>query len=58
MQPMRVAKLEIHHVGPFGDLVLNFLEKPAGIENKAEIHILTGENGTGKTTILEVMADC
>ena len=55
---MRVAKLEIHHVGPFGDLVLNFLEKPAGIENKAEIHILTGENGTGKTTILEVMADC
>lgn len=57
MQPMRIAKLEIDNIGPFEDLTLEFPNKPAGTERKAEIHILTGENGTGKTTILEIMAN-
>jgi hypothetical protein len=56
MESFRLTQLEIHGVGPFGDLTLDFQEKPAGMEGKAEIHILTGENGTGKTTILEMLA--
>lgn len=56
MSNIRITELEMHQIGPFGDLKLRFPEKPAGMEDKAEIHILTGENGTGKTTVLEVMA--
>lgn len=56
MTPFRITSLEIHQVGPFGDLTLHFPEKPRDIGQKAEIHILTGENGTGKTTILEMLA--
>lgn len=53
---LRITQLELQQIGPFGDLTLNFPEKPAGMEDKAEIHILTGENGTGKSTVLETMA--
>ena len=56
MAPIRITQLEIHQIGPFGDLTLDFPPKPAGMEDKAEIHILTGENGTGKTTVLEMLA--
>jgi predicted ATP-binding protein involved in virulence len=55
MTPFRISKLEINNIGSFGNLVLDFPEKPASMRDKAEIHILTGENGTGKTTILEAL---
>ncbi|MCC7467192.1 MAG: AAA family ATPase [Saprospiraceae bacterium] len=50
----RFSQIKIEQVGPFGDLLLQF--KPNPQPGKAEIHILTGENGTGKTTILELLA--
>jgi predicted ATP-binding protein involved in virulence len=55
MTPFRISKLEINNIGAFGNLVLDFPEKPASMRDKAEIHILTGENGTGKSTILEIL---
>ncbi|MEI6409332.1 MAG: AAA family ATPase [Bacteroidota bacterium] len=54
MEKVRIPNLLIENIGPFGRLELNFPEKT--IPGKAEIHILTGENGTGKTTILEALA--
>ena len=55
MENFRISGLEIENIGPFGHLKLDFPEKPAGSSDRAEIHILTGENGTGKTTLLEMM---
>ena len=56
MGNIRISKIELHQMGPFGDLTLDFPEKLPGMERKAEVHILTGENGTGKTTVLEMLA--
>ena len=56
MDNFRISKLEVNNIGPFGHLELDFPEKPAGMSDRAEIHILTGENGTGKTTVLEMLA--
>lgn len=56
MEKFRISGVEIHDIGPFGALKIDFPEKPAGFSDKAEIHILTGENGTGKTTVLEMLA--
>lgn len=53
---MRITGIEAKNIGPFEDLNIKFKPKPAGMENKAEIHILTGENGTGKSTILMALA--
>ncbi|AFK03100.1 hypothetical protein Emtol_1960 [Emticicia oligotrophica DSM 17448] len=53
---MRITRLEAKGIGPFEDLNIEFKPKPAGMENKAEIHILTGENGTGKSTILMLLS--
>jgi predicted ATPase len=55
---MRITRLEANNIYPFEDLKIEFKPKPAGMENKAEIHILTGENGTGKSTILMLLASC
>jgi predicted ATP-binding protein involved in virulence len=55
-QNFRISKLKINNIGVFGDLTLDFLEKPPAADKKAEIHILTGENGTGKSTILQLLA--
>lgn len=55
---MRITRLEAQGIGPFEDLNIEFKPKPVGMENKAEIHILTGENGTGKSTILMMLASC
>jgi predicted ATP-binding protein involved in virulence len=54
-QNFRIARLKINNIGVFGDLTLDFLEKPPAADKKAEIHILTGENGTGKSTILQLL---
>ncbi|MBK8562769.1 MAG: AAA family ATPase [Saprospiraceae bacterium] len=57
MKPFRITSLEAHQIGPFGDLKMTFPEKPAGMADKAEVHILTGENGTGKSTLLELLVN-
>lgn len=51
---MRITRLEAQNIGPFEDLKIDFKEKV--IKDKAEIHILTGENGTGKSTVLMMLA--
>jgi predicted ATP-binding protein involved in virulence len=48
---MKIRKLQLKNIGVFDDEEIEFKECPA--KDKAEIHILTGENGSGKTTILE-----
>ena len=53
MNPYRIESLHLTQVGPFKELELAL---PATPENgKAEVHILTGENGTGKTSVLEAI---
>jgi len=56
MSMFRISELKIYNIGSFGRLTLEFKEKPKDLKDKAEIHVLTGENGTGKSTILEIMA--
>ena len=58
MTPFRISKLEINNIGPFGNITLDFPEKPVDAVGKAEIHIFTGENGTGKSTVLEILTGC
>ncbi len=50
---MKIRKLHLKNIGVFDDEEIEFKECPA--KDKAEIHILTGENGTGKTTILKAI---
>jgi predicted ATP-binding protein involved in virulence len=51
---IRIKQLSAENIGPFVHLELTFPEKT--IPDKAEIHLFTGVNGTGKTTILEMLA--
>ncbi len=51
MEDLRITGLTLNNVGVFEHLELNFKKQP--LKDKAEIHIFTGENGTGKTTLLE-----
>ncbi len=51
---MKIRKLQLKNIGVFDDETIEFKECPA--KDKAEIHILTGENGSGKTTILLALA--
>ncbi|MEA5258924.1 AAA family ATPase [Arcicella aquatica] len=55
MENFRIESLEINKIGAFEHLKMDFPKKTD--PEKAEIHILTGENGTGKTTILEALAE-
>lgn len=50
---MRIEKLKLKDVGPFKDLDLDLGPAPRG----AEVVILTGPNGCGKSTILYALAD-
>jgi predicted ATP-binding protein involved in virulence len=50
---MKIRKLQLKNIGVFDDETIEFQECPA--KDKAEIHILTGENGSGKTTILQAL---
>ena len=56
MENFRIESLEINKIGAFEHLKMDFPKKKD--PEKAEIHILTGENGTGKSTVLEVLAHC
>ena len=51
MENFRIESLEINKIGAFEHIKMDFPKKTD--PDKAEIHILTGENGTGKSTILE-----
>lgn len=52
---IRLGKLEIKNVGPFEDQKFDFdFDKE---NNHPDIHIFTGANGTGKTTILHALAN-
>jgi predicted ATP-binding protein involved in virulence len=54
MENFRIESLEINKIGAFEHIKMDFPKKTD--PDKAEIHILTGENGTGKTTVLECLA--
>ncbi|MBF0541701.1 MAG: AAA family ATPase [Nitrospirae bacterium] len=51
---MRIEKLYLNEIGPFEKLQLEFPK--CGNKEKAEIHIFTGPNGVGKSTILYALA--
>ena len=53
MEDLRITGLTLNNVGVFEHLELSFKKQP--LKYKAEIHIFTGGNGTGKTTLLEAM---
>jgi DNA repair exonuclease SbcCD ATPase subunit len=51
---MRITKIHLQNIGVFEDTTI---DSPGKTDpGKAEIHILTGENGTGKSTILLAFA--
>lgn len=51
---MRITQLELQNIGAFEHQIIEFRPKPN--PEKAEIHILTGSNGSGKSTILYALA--
>lgn len=54
MRDFRIHQIIINEIGAFKNLNLTLKEQKK--PGKAEIHILTGENGTGKSTILQAIA--
>lgn len=54
MEKLRITELFIENVGPFEYQHFIFPEKK--IQSKAEIHLITGENGTGKSTLLLMLS--
>ncbi len=54
MDKLRITELFIENVGPFEYQHFIFPEKKN--DSKAEIHLITGENGTGKTTLLLMLS--
>lgn len=52
---MKIRSLTLKNIGVFEDETISFPEKQD--MDMAEIHILTGQNGTGKTTILQALAE-
>jgi predicted ATPase len=53
MENFRIESLEINKIGAFEHIKMDFPKKTD--PDKAEIHILTGENGTGKSTVLMLL---
>ncbi len=50
---MRIEGLQLKNIGVFKDVEMEFPKCPEG---QAEIHIFTGVNGSGKSTILKALA--
>lgn len=51
---MKIRKLQLKNIGVFDEETIEF--PPCPVKDKAEIHIFTGQNGSGKTTILQALA--
>lgn len=49
---MKIRELQLKNIGVFDDEKIKFQPCP---KDKAEIHIFTGQNGSGKTTILQAL---
>jgi predicted ATP-binding protein involved in virulence len=51
---MRIERIQLREVGPFDDVTIEFPEgkDPA----QADVYLLTGPNGTGKSTVLYALA--
>jgi energy-coupling factor transporter ATP-binding protein EcfA2 len=56
--PYRLESITLHEVGVFDDLRIDFkpIESEAADAKKAEIHLFTGGNGCGKSTVLYALA--
>ena len=52
---MKIRSLTLKNIGVFEDETISFPEKQD--KDLAEIHILTGQNGTGKTTFLQALVE-
>ncbi len=52
---MKIRKLQLKNIGVFDDETIEF--QPCSAKDKAEIHIFTGQNGSGKSTILMALAN-
>jgi predicted ATP-binding protein involved in virulence len=52
---MKIRKLHLKNIGVFNDQEIVF--QPCKAKDKAEIHIFTGQNGSGKSTILMGLAN-
>jgi predicted ATP-binding protein involved in virulence len=51
---MRIESISLHEIGPFEDVQIDF---PEGTDpNLADVYLLTGPNGCGKTTVLYAIA--
>src|SRR4028118_103182 len=51
---MKIRKLQLKNIGVFDKQEIVF--QPCKAKDKAEIHIFTGQNGSGKSTILMALA--
>jgi len=51
---MRITRLELQHIGPFEHQIFDF--NSVITRDKAEIHIFSGVNGSGKSTVLYALA--
>ncbi|MBX3270658.1 MAG: AAA family ATPase [Sandaracinaceae bacterium] len=50
---MRLIALELRNIGPFDEATLDL--RPEGEEEPVPVTLITGENGTGKTLLLDVV---
>lgn len=57
--PYRLESVTLHEVGVFDDLRIDFkpISSEAADAKKAEIHLFTGGNGCGKSTVLYALAE-
>ncbi len=51
---MRIQKIQLENIGVFENQTVEF--HPCPVQDKAEIHIFTGNNGVGKSTLLKALA--
>lgn len=52
--PTRIVRIALRDIGPFRDVLLEL--PPGNDPTRADVYLLTGQNGTGKSTILYALA--
>lgn len=52
---MRLLSLTLENIGPFDTAELSFLDGP---EDEVPVTFITGENGTGKSIVLDAIRGC